>query len=69
MEYYDTFLRIACPVCGRETDPTDLKYTDYSNNGPGYYECYRCDCGASFSMEVLVDEDTNRDVPSNPSLP
>ena len=56
MEYHDTFLRIACPVCGRETDPADLKYTDYSDNGQGYYECYRCKCGASFSVEALVDE-------------
>lgn len=40
MGYHNTFLKIACPLCGRETDSTDLKYTDYSNNGLGYYECY-----------------------------
>ena len=60
MEYHDIFQKIACPVCGRETDPADLKYSDYSDNGLGYYECYRCDCGASFSVEVLVDEDAAR---------
>lgn len=60
MGYHNTFLKIACPLCGRETDSTDLKYTDYSNNGLGYYECYRCDCGASFSVKVLIDEDAVR---------
>ena len=61
MKYHETFLGIACPVCGRETGPTDFKYTDYSDNGPEYYECYRCECGASFSVEVLVDDDDDRD--------
>ena len=40
-------------------EPTDLKYTGYSVNGPGYYEYYRCECGASFSVEVLIDGDTS----------
>ena len=57
MEYHDTFLRIACPVCGHEMEPTDLEYTGFSDNGLGYFECYRCECGASFSVEVLVDDD------------
>ena len=65
MEYRDVFLRITCPICGRETDPSDLKYTDYSDNGPGYYECYRCECGASFSVEVLVDKGATRDIHAN----
>ncbi len=56
MECHNTFLKIACPVCGRETDPADLRYSNYSNNGLGYYESYRCRCGASFSVEVLVDK-------------
>ena len=59
MVYYYTFLRIACPVCGHEMEPTDLEYTGFSVNGPGYCESYSCDCGASFNVEVLIDGDTN----------
>lgn len=62
MKCHETFLKIACPLCGRETSPADLKCSDYSDNGPGYYECYRCECGASFSVEVLVEEDENTDI-------
>ena len=53
-------LKIAYPVCGRETDSSDLKHSDYNDNGPGYYECYKCDCSTSFSVEALVDEDAAR---------
>ncbi len=53
MTFNNTFMRIACPVCGCEQSVTDMK-----SNGDtdiGMFEQYRCVCGTRFTVTVEID--------------
>lgn len=54
MELHETFLRIACPVCGCEMSATDMKSNGDTDDG--IFEQYRCECGAWFTVTVEIDQ-------------
>ena len=53
MELHDTFLRIACPVCGCEQSVIDLKSN--GDTDAGMFERDRCICGTWFTVTVEID--------------
>ena len=53
MELHETFLRIACPVCGCKMSATDMKSNGETDDG--MFEQYRCGCGAWFTVTVEID--------------
>ena len=57
MELHETFLRIACPICGCEMSATDMKSNGDTDDG--MFEQYRCGCGAWFTVTVEIDRCTD----------
>ena len=53
VELHETFLRIACPVCGCEMSATDMKSNGDTDDG--MFEQYRCGCGAWFTVTVEIN--------------